>query len=335
MRKFLKYELKKHLWALVVLSVVCAIPYMIVTSQIDTHYPTIYGYVDPSLSMIAVFLGLLCFLAPPFVFSFKMNKRGVDAYYALPLKRWKLYLVKGIMGLLLVFIPFTVAFLGGFLFVAGANAESHVFQLRMYVPAYFGFLLFGLCLYALNTFLFTRANTVADGFIFMLAYLPLGYFAAEWYNNFTALDVGYKAQESLLTVGGLSDFTNKMTRLICGNAVKWSAWTFVFPIVLGVAASVLLFVTLPFEKGENAEQISESWFGYKLFIPVYTAMFFTDGYLDIGLLCMIVVGAIVATVVFRRKFRFSWKWWVMIGGAIAIGLLLNTFSVHPFWKIVV
>ena len=121
--KFFCFEMKKHLWAFVVLAAVCTLPYIAKLSTMDLFY--VYEHHDTGEMITQILssqiglaffaLGALCFLSPVLVYSFKMSKRGVDGYYSLPLKKEKLYLVKTMVGLWLVLVPFTVMYWSGFL----------------------------------------------------------------------------------------------------------------------------------------------------------------------------------------------------------------------------
>ena len=329
--KFFCFELKKHLWAFVVLAAVCTLPYIAELSTMELTY--VYdSYQTGALTMVlrssqiglSLFaLGALCFLSPVLVYSFKMSKRGVDAYYALPIKKGKLYLVKTLVGLLLVLVPFTVMYWSGFLTLL-CRAENP-YNMFWYLPAYFGSVLLGVCLFGLNAFLFTRGNTVADGIVFMIAYIPL--FMMLYCYAIQAFSSSYYRNESaFLTFGGLIEFGNKMNDLIVRSEnVTFSPLTFVVMPILGALGYALLFALLPYEKGENAEQISDSWFGYKLLIPVYTAFWLALNLnvVDIIGFCLIAMAATVATVVYQRKFKFHLKWWGMIGGALALGVFLS------------
>ena len=333
--KFFCFELKKRLWALIVLAAVCALPYIaeLSTMELIYVYPhhetgeliTVLNSTQIAAAILA--LGALCYLSPVLVYSFKMSKRGVDAYYALPLKKEKLYLVKTLVGLLLVLVPFTVMYWSGFLtllFRAG-----NPYDMFWYLPAYFGSVLLGICLFGLNAFLFTRGNTVADGIVFMIAYIPLFLMIYEYATNLfgSRLQSSY---ENFITFGGLIEFGNKMSSLISRyENVTFSPLTFVVLPVLGTLGYALLFALLPYEKGENAEQVSDSWFGYKILIPIYTAFLLALNLstFDIIWFFTIAMAAIVATVVYQRKFKFHLKWWGMIGGALALGLFLGMLIV--------
>ncbi len=329
--KFFCFELKKRLWALLVLAAVCTLPYIAELSTMELsyvydHYQTgeLIMVLRTSQIGLALFaLGALCYLSPVLVYSFKMSKRGVDGYYALPLKKEKLYLVKTMVGLLLVLVPFTVMYWGGFLtllFRAG-----NPYDMFWYLPAYFGSVLFGICLFGLNAFLFTRGNTVADGIVFMIAYIPL-FMMLYVYAIQAFSPSSYQNESEFLTFGGLMEFGNKMNDLIVRSEnVMLSPLTFVVMPVLGALGYALLFALLSYEKGENAEQVSDSWFGYKILIPVYTAFLLALNLsaFDLITVCGIAVAAIVATVVYQRKFKFHLKWWGMIGGALVLGLFLG------------
>ena len=330
--RFLRFELKKNLWALVVLTAVCALPYIAELSTMQMSY--VYEHWEtgekitsiraPQIGWAFFALGALCYLAPALVYSFKMSKRGVDGYYALPLKKQKLYFVKTLVGLILVLVPFSVMFWGGALTLL--CRAGNPYAMGWYVPAYFGGAGLGVCLFGFNAFVYTRANTAADGFVFMVAYIPF-FMMIYAYVMQSLGDMSYYAYElDFLVFGGLSELGNKMSDLIMQyELVKFSPLTFVVMPVLGVAGYTLLFALLPYEKAESAEQVSESWFGYKTLIPVYTALMLAMNANSGGLIsvCGVAVGAIVASVAFRRKFRFEPKWWLVIGVALACGLFLS------------
>ena len=330
--KFFCFEIKKHLWALIVLAAVCTLPYIaelstMQLSYVSKHYGTgeLITVLHSSEIGLAFFaLGALCYLSPVLVYSFKMNKRGVDAYYALPLKKEKLYFVKTMVGLLLVLVPYTLMYWSGFLTLL-FRAENP-YNMFWYLPGYFGGAMFGICLFGLNAFLFTRANKISDGVVFMVAYIPFFLMLYEYATTVFHYRLTSDDYENFITFGGLTNFGNVINNLILGNqSAIFSPLTFVVMPVLGVAGYALLFALLRYEKGENAEQVSNSWFGYKLLIPTYTAFLLALNVraFEIIWFCTIVVAAIVATVVYQRKFKFHLKWWGMISGALVLGVVLG------------
>ena len=328
MTKYLKHEIKKNLWAFVVIAAVCTIPYVIELSSMSMvwQYEGKVHIQPCGISSITTTLTFLTFIVPVLTYSFKMNKRSVDAYYSLPLKKEKLYFVKTLTGLFLTLGSFTVAYWLGF-FTLLFRADNP-YNMGWYVPAYFGLLALGTLLYGFNSFIFTRGNKVADGVVFMLAYMFV--FALIYEYGYIIFDYDYKwwLSESFMSWGGIYIFGEAMDSLIChGSATNWSILSFVYPVLTGVLGYVLLFYSLRFEKAEDAEQVSESRFGYKFLIPVYAAFLMGISYdLSVQTLAMILIAEIIATIVYKRKFRFEKKEWLRIGVGLLVGIVLGLIA---------
>ena len=337
MKKFLKYEFKKNLWALLIISLCCALPYLLLTATSKMTWEstswvdgTKYTYVNsPGTWLVYVELLALCFGVPVATYRFKMKKRSVDCYYSLPIKKEKLYFIKTLVGLCLVLVPFTISFWGGFLMLL--IRPGNPFKMGWFVPQYLGLLFFAICLYGFNAFTFTRANTVGDGIVFMVAYTFVALVVSA-----TGLMVinlinhvwDWNVFEYLITPMGSIIFNIKMEALIKGDLAKWNVCMFLIPAIFGAIGYFFLFFSLRYDKGENAEQVSDSWFGYRMLIPVYAACF--TGYLGafgelilFGFLFVsIVVSTFVATMVYRRKFLFPAKNLIMIGVGLGVGIVL-------------
>ncbi len=331
MRKYFWYEFKKNLWAFVLLSVICAVPYLATVSTMELFWGywsengtiTTQDPSNPNVSLVNWFAIMLCFITPMLVYSFKMNKRGVDAYYALPIKREKLYFVRTVMGVLLVLIPYTVSYWLGF--VVLLCRTQNIYNMGYYVPGYFIFIAYMVLLFGTNAFIYTRANKPADGVVLMLAYALIGSLAVEYVSQLFHTNFQWRSTENVMTFGGANAFTDNLSAWIRGKQCRWDWTMFVFPDFYGVSGYTLLFLSLKKDRGENAEQVCESWFGYKLLIPLYIALYIGAVIENLELLniCIITVCGIVATALWRRKFRFSWKYWLLLAGAVALGIMLG------------
>ena len=144
MMKFFVYELKKNVWTLVVLTALATILYVVVQSASNVIWKSPSGQISvetPQIGVVYGELGVLCTLVPVLMYSFKMNKRSVDEFYSLPIKREKIYLAKTLAGLILVMVPYAVAYWSGFLSVA---LRENYYHLGYYAAGYFGGVLFGL-----------------------------------------------------------------------------------------------------------------------------------------------------------------------------------------------
>lgn len=346
MRKYFLCELKKNKNALIVLTVLCALLAGVVMMNSELFYTApvydenwnripgqtrIVNY-DGGMGFFCGMLIVLCLFAPVYIFSFKMKKRSVDAMYSLPVRREGLYFVKSLIGLLLVFVPYTVACLTG---VSVVLCRENYFQLGWYLPFYFVGVALGVCLYFAYAFLFTRANTVADGIVFMLAWSfffelalllvvqGLDCFGLENWGEFIKEHDYLDIQYSLF--GGVVEATDFFSSLLGKKNVDFDAalaQSVAFAVVCGGAACALFFLGLKKEKAENAEQISSSWWGYKTLIPAYLALCLSM--ISAGLIfwSSLLMAAIVAYIVYRRSVRLKWFDWASIGGAFLLGLMM-------------
>lgn len=325
MKRYFRYEFVKNLKMLGLLTAICSVVYVVTMASSRLIAPG--GANRPWTSQIGVvytLLGILSFVVPALMYSFKMNKRSADVFYSLPLKREKIYLVKTLVGLILVLLPYTVAYFLGFITVA---LRENYYRLLWYLPGYFGGLFFGICMYGVSAFAFTRANRVIDGVIFMGFYalvgMVVGYAAWQMINQ-NAAEVK-EALESFSPVVCLSKWGGNIDSLLRGNEASWNLPMFLFPFLFAAAGYAAFFFLIRYEKAENSEQNSDSWFGYRTMIPVYTALLIVisgGGWIFVALFA---VSAIVLTVVYTRKVLFSWKYWLMIAAGVAAGLVLNLF----------
>ena len=331
MKKYFLYELKKHIWTLVILTAVCALPYIVNVATMRMSYTYFPGtekeriYIrDPQLSFVFVELLILLFAVPAIVYSFKMSKRSVDGYYSLPIKREKLYLVATMVGLILVLVPFTISFWGGFITLL--FRQGNPYRMGYYVPAYFGGLFFAVFLFGVNAFIYTRANRIVDGIVFMGAYAFVGFlFLACLEDTFAVSVYSWRIEECFLFGGSMFSFVNRICDFITYGVVRknFADWWFGLTAAAGVICYALLFLLIRFERGENAEQNSNSWFGYKVLIPVYCALCFGAGAAEeiLGVV-LVLVGGVVATIVYKRKFKLKLLDWLPLAIGFAAGIVL-------------
>ena len=362
MKKYFLFELKKARWQLIIITAIFTILCGTIAAVMNMQTKTI-DYTDgtvmyvtnaPLVSLSIGLMSVMCFVAPVLVYSFKMNKRSVDCYYALPLKKRKLYFIKTLIGLLHVFIPFTAAFwVTFFIFLIRPN---NPYDMVWFVPTYFGAIFFGLCLYGLNAFAFTRGNSVIDGVVFMMGYqtvmiliviLPwlwsqgklfswkyLLDFVPEWGHSFFALHMEAKIMKSqvLNSYGTLTEF-------------DMTAMTFIMPALRGAAGYFLMFFLLKYDKAEDSQQISESWFGYKTLIPIFAstiiglivgAVLELSIALSVVVFVMMAVAAFVLCIVWRRKFVLGKTGWIVYGICLGAGLVLAIISwaVYKNWTVI-
>ena len=357
MKKPLLHELKRDLLPLVVFIAIAVVIAVGVAMSSNDILETGERIENSSIACSAVILCILCTVIPVLQFSYRMKQRSVDLWYSLPITRKQLAFVRTVGGLVLTLVPFTLAYWLSAAAIALRGSELYYFY---YLPAYGLLLLLGAGLFGVNAFLFTRGNTVADGIVFIAAWacaLPLVNMCVFMSVPSYEFSVGGKhltgdALNALLfTYSPVSTVTRIMHELIMAgqpqelieidtllSSYEYPVqFAFLFALLFGLAESaagyLALFLLADRDKSENAAQVSSSWWGYKVIIPVYAIAvyaalvvgFGVGGEWDVGLLYYTVITAAVVFVlyfIYRRSFRLK-KWdIIMVAVILAAGFLL-------------
>ena len=346
MKKPLLHELKRDLLPLVVFIAIAVVIAVGVAMSSNDILETGERIENSSIACSAVILCILCTVIPVLQFSYRMKQRSVDLWYSLPITRKQLAFVRTVGGLVLTLVPFTLAYWLSAAAIALRGSELYYFY---YLPAYGLLLLLGAGLFGVNAFLFTRGNTVADGIVFIAAWacaLPLVNLCVYMSVPSYEFSVGGKhltgdALNALLfTYSPVSTVTNLMHELIMEGQpeelieIDTLLSSYEYPVRFAFLFALALFLLADRDKSENAAQVSSSWWGYKVIIPVYAiaiyaalvAAFGVGGEWDVGLLYYTVITAAVVFVlyfIYRRSFRLK-KWdIIMVAVILAAGVLLG------------
>lgn len=348
MKKAFLYELKRNLLPLVIFSVITVAICVLAVSTTDVEHLTGYTSRNSCVWYFMAALMVLCVVVPIMQFSYRMHTRSVDLWYCLPISRKSLTLVRTLVGLVLVFVPYTLAYWLG---VAGvAIQQPRTFEFVWYLPNYLLSLVLGAGLFGVNAFLFTRANRASDGIVFMLAWgcalaMLMWYlseifqFVVPYYDSRYGT-TSYRCFSNLpicfFTFGPIGWSASLFDKFILSGAAEYSDWL-AFGISLGVglveavAAYVLLFVYADRDKAENAAQISSSWWGYRVLIPVYLTLTvslldpttFSYNYLFYALS---LIGAFILYFAYRRSFRLKKEDIISILVCFVVGVALSVIA---------
>ena len=84
---------------------------------------------------------------------------------------------------------------------------------------------------------------------------------------------------------------------------------FIFWLVVGIAAMIAFFKTFGKRRMEKTEEISDSWFGYRILVPVYAVAgmlgFGSSGLGSIVVEVIIVILALLGYAIYRRGFHYK------------------------------
>lgn len=342
MNKLLRFEFRRILLPLCVLTGIATLLFLALVFYTDyvgyTQRPLLgggFGLAEgPKNSMVwfpCVALCLLCTLAPALQFSYRMNKRGTDLWFSLPVRREKLLFARALGGLALIFVPYTVSFWAGIAYIA---TQPNYFDFALYAELYALSLPLGVCFYGVQAFLFTRANRVGDGVVFMLGWLLLLALPLIYLQNHTTIYTEIGAENSLIyfTCGPLAitfEQFDKILLEIVYTLPDCVAIAYPLAAAEGIAAWCGLFLLERRRKAENAGQTSDSPFGYRLFVPAYTAAIAAADVLFILYVPAAVFG-LVLLFVYRRSFRLHWQDLAVLAGALAVGIALGVVG-NTLW----
>ena len=348
MKKYFLHLLKKNLLPLACLTLFCVIMYVLPIMVEDYRYWNAGGsYVYLYDGNVLLALGILSVLIPIYLLSYKMNKRSVDMYYALPISRTKILLANYLVGLILLYTSYTFAYWVGFIAIIARVEHLH---LVYYVPLYFSSLIPAFMLYTITAFVYTRANTIVDGIITVagvLFVLSMLSFTVHIVFNSVRWFSGALNGESFFPFNSLSQVSDKFGKALkTGTIAHWfvhwigkggyqdyeycmrlDMWDLVGDIVwflLAVAATVGLFMTEKNCKAENVGQISESIFSYKVLIPVYMALL-TMAALEgeeYTIMFIVLFAAFVLSVIYKRKLKIGWKYAIVLGACVVGAVVL-------------
>lgn len=107
-------------------------------------------------------------------------------------------------------------------------------------------------------------------------------------------------------------------------------------LIMGAIAAVLLWILIKKDQPERAEEISDSYFGYKVMNPLYTFIFFCPSLLysikgnyfiiwtGIGLILYLIL-----TIIYKRNFKISFKDMIPFGIAYVLAIVVAVIIALP------
>ncbi len=337
MINLLKYYLKKRSYVITIISVLLILTALVFTNTNYILETTAQNrpYNNP-ISFIATMSCILCTLIPMFEFSFKMKKVSVDLYYSFPIKREKLFLVKLIIGLLEVIIPILVLCIFFYLRII---THDHIFSMKYFILFSLCLIIAIIFVFSIVSFVYTRCNTIHDGIINVFAYIAVVGVALYSIDNIVniindlfiydgTIDPRIRYDNSLFVLNassykplisfkvhkyadqgyiftpitGISDLFQTLMNNVNTKEIltQYQITGMVAFSLAGIASIIGMLLLSKKDKSENAMNISDSWFSYKVLIPIYIVSIA----LDLDIVMAIVLGYICYAV-FRRSFKIK------------------------------
>ncbi len=337
--RYLRFNLKRStlrsisLMLCSVLIVLVALPSMIEpdkyeyvhTSEPGVHYTYFYNNCTTGMQLLLMILCILSTVMPILCLADLKNRRNTDTLYSLPISRLKLSLVYFISGFIQVVFIYSCVFFTAYTFLA---LNTDIFDLSYMLIYYPLSLLAALLIYSFFAFFFTTANTVFDGiafgviWIFILSYavenISLHYeldsISTYWtfiYMPLYNLTVIFRKKAEINYAGDLrfSDYDN-----IIDSSYMFAVWA-----AVGLLCIIGYLVVFARKKQNNAGEISDSIFGYKLLIPLLSTIYYIDYYSSS--IIFLAVASFVMYIIYRRSFKLKKQDYIVWALTIAINLL--------------
>ena len=276
---------------------------------------------------LAIFLCIAGLYLPTRDLAFLHKKRSLDCYYALPLSHKKIISCKVLLGLITIILSYTVLSSVSLLQILSVSQNRDYFSSHIgeEIPRFFLPLLYALALYLFNAFIFGKANKTSDGVIWIIGYTFIGMMAAQPILKITENWVLHSTDFS--TLSPIINRAYGFTRFYASDVV------YLIFLAAAIVMGICFLIFGEKKQAENAEQRSDSFWGYRTLIPLFTASmlwwtvdFNEDAIFTImGIIFSFILSCIYAGTV---KHRFKTILPMLIGVVIGI-LLLIVFSILP------
>lgn len=275
------------------------------TNQMETGYRS-------TLYIPAFFMSILTYIIPVMEFSFFKKRINLDCVYSLPISRTAMGAVHYITGLIMLWGTFTLSYLLNFIFILIRGIEN--IQTPPVTDHYLLCLLLGFAIYSMMVFVFNEANTVGDGILFMILYtfvlFVVSFAGAVWISEFA--DIHSKGKMFLLPWGTVMEVTGacqyRAEKL--GNVLFWENSKYIgvilFWVAVGIASIAIFFYKFGKKRMEKTQETSDSWFGFRILIPIYAISgMLILGWYDILMFFIIELLTLIGYTIYRRGFHYK------------------------------
>ena len=348
-RKYFVYHFRSTFLRFVIIAVLAL---LVVSVSVSVYDSTYYGkdlamgarYHDVNISVLNTLAGIISTVIPILELVPFKSKRNMDTMLFLPIDRRKMATVHFLNGFIHVFLINFVCFLAAF-FILIANSAIILYPWSF--PLLFAVNLLGsFIVYSVTAFIFDRANTTADGIVWLVIYSFIGLLIftsiREVYRDITGT-YSFPLKSDILNESSMSPYS--VLFFLCNGIEKrfFSSITYIktgntieilnahnskiyIPYINAVFLWAALAIACAFgfiwlfknKRPEEIGGISSSPFGYKVLLPVTAIAVINFEADEIALIAIMLVVMIVGYIIYRRSIRF--KLWDYI--SMAIGILI-------------
>lgn len=329
--KYYLYCLKKNWLRILIITLFAAVVSFL---SAPDGYNTESQYVNPDLMVNAYMIISMSILIPILEFSGFNKKSRLDVLYSMPLSRVRTGFSHYFSGLTNLIISYSVSFAAYSLCLISTGG----FHTEYLLPFYALSLLYGLVLFTFCTFIFLQAYSIWDGVIFVgLWQVVLGLPFAALHSLLGRISVGgnniipyFDLFTSVNPISRFIDIFDKKIAIIShqyssfitgfdAQYYKYTVATCIIWGVIGMLSLAGLFHTFKYKKAEHVEQISDSWLGYRILIPIYTVSLLAV-WNDVLSSAVVLIIATVGMFIHRRGIKLRLSDYLVLAGSVTCAL---------------
>ncbi len=342
--KYLRYRLKNSSLRSAIFSVLSLAIVLYVIAEHNRHTNTVnvdanyLSFNETGLYMLAIVMGFFATLIPMLETACFKSRRNLDTLYCLPIKRSKLALAHYLSGYIQLAFVYSVNFFGAYIWLA---LNTDFYALGWMMLYYLFSLVLGFILYSIFIFLFSEANTVLDGVVFsalwifalylvmyaLFTYIRYKFDIPDFYKKHSYLidwGIVYGPLNALTVIFRELIEINRKNSNLTAEEVR-SMITLTSPwLIIGIAAAYGYFRNMLKKGAQLAGEISSSWFGYKLIIPLYAyslAVIMNISNADVIFFVFLLIAMTVGYTMWRRSFKFKLADYLIIALSFAVAVL--------------
>lgn len=268
-------------------------------------------YRNTHLMYPAVMLMITSMFVPIWMFAHTKKRKNLDCFYSLPISRRSFALTHYLVGLIMTFAPFLLSYVTVLVTYLIKDMQKFVnLDFSMIFLHFLFCVLMGLVIYTILVFIFNEANSVFDGCVFIVTYLiyPMVWLSliSALLDINTPLDEVYAIPQVLFgdIIGELGEKIELfgLAHFSMANDPEWVKWLVIYT-VLAVAAFIGFHYRSGSKKAENAENVSDTPFGYKTLIPLMAIP--VGLYSDVIGSLFILITALIGYTIYRRGVRYK------------------------------
>lgn len=291
-----------------------------------------------NIGLMITALCLIAYISPVKQAYYLMSKKSLDNCYSLPISRRNIMIIKVLTGIIETLVPFTLIYIIETILLELKFPYLHI---GYTIPLYFILIVSFISLYIFNFFFISRANKIFDGIVFMIfANFSIFILLFVVIGKFYPIGRVRNLMEISIPFWSFGRYGNYFNNLILtkynpitgtilpkyNNVDEFNPNCLICLVILALLSAVGLWFLFKKDRPERSEEISDSYFGYRVMIPFYTFSYMLCTFTRYLNFLSVTVGVgiiiyLILTIIYKRSFKISLKDW-MIFGIIFVAVLI-------------